>query len=225
MQEHFPDIAFDAFDAAIFVAFSGDRRAIVPLSDLGSPADVGPSFDRFVAAGLAEIVACDGFHAATLTPFAAARLGLSLVETAHGYRWARVPSDLPLRPRPRRRETVDLDSLPDPRAIAPDEIIEARETFGAVCGDVFDRLDRLPRPWVLLTGCRPWSGEGDAEHVPADCPACRNRRLRPTVYCLYCDRWGLDDLRTRLLTSLRVRVRAAKSKRRQPRFVPVGATA
>lgn len=217
------DILFDADELGLFLAFSTDFRVLVPLADMGDPAVVGPAFAKFASAGLVEVSAGDA-PAATLTPFAAARLGLSVAETSDGYRWAAAPSGASLRARPRRRETTELDELADPRALTPDEIAEARETVTAASGDVLDRLDNLQRPWILLAGCRPWYGHGRSDYAPKPkhCPACLGKPLRPTVYCLVCYRWGLDPLRNRLFASLRARLDTAKRKRPRPTFKPSG---
>jgi len=217
------DFVFDADDKALFDRVSQDRRVMVPLAELGD--DVGPSVARLADADLVRLAEWDGAPVVTLSPLAAAKLGLCVAETSAGYEWAAAPSQAPHRPRPRRRETVDLDSLPDARALTPDEIAEARETVDAASGGVFDRLDSLPRPWVLLSGCQQWSGHGDPEHVPSDCPACLNRPLRPTWYCLYCYRWGLDAVRNRLLASIRAKLAASRSNRRKAAFRPAGSKA
>lgn len=216
------DAVFDGDDRAMFDRIAKDRRVMVPIIDLGGES-VRAILSRLSDADLIDLAEWEGVPILSLSPFAATQLGLCVAETAAGYEWAAVPSRTPHRPRPRRREVVELDELPDHRAMTPDDIAEAREAIGEASGGVFDRLDSLPRPWVLLSGCQPWSGHGDPEHVPKDCPACLNRPLRSTVYCLYCYRWGLDPLRKRLLASIRTRLAKAKQGKRPRKFIPAGA--
>jgi hypothetical protein len=51
----------------------------------------------------------------------------------------------------------------------------------------------LPAPTLLVgLGLTPWPGPGVGSQPNRPCPACGSGRLEPSMYCLYCDRWGLD---------------------------------
>jgi hypothetical protein len=74
------------------------------------------------------------------------------------------------------------------------------------------RPDDWPLPSLLLgVGLTPWPGPGQEHDHETTCPVCGSRRLGPHMYCLYCDRWGLD----RLLTTNPGRKGASR-----PRFLP-----
>lgn len=87
--------------------------------------------------------------------------------------------------------TPRLDRYADPgAATAQDACVAWEERTGESAGD--DGVMReagLPRPSIFLMGCRAWDS---VERRGADCPACRGRKLRASVYCGLCDRWGLD---------------------------------
>jgi hypothetical protein len=63
--------------------------------------------------------------------------------------------------------------------------------------------DRLPYPTVLLSGVQVWPPQADYRwdfispvgtwvRTPTrHCPVCRGRKLWSSAYCLWCDRWGL----------------------------------
>jgi hypothetical protein len=142
---------------------------------------------------------------ATLTPWAAERLGVRLDEDSR--RWVPVETP-PLRMRVRRRPRTILQSTLDRRRrrgtaldrrdhrqyepwlqVATGEESE-RALARGLCQGVYN-LDRLPIPTVLLGLALPWDGP---EITPARrrCRACGNARLRPHEYCLRCDNWGLD---------------------------------
>jgi hypothetical protein len=65
-------------------------------------------------------------------------------------------------------------------------------------------IENLPGPTLLVgLGLTPWPGPDVARK--ASCPCCGSKRLAPSMYCLYCDRWGLDHL---LLDETRAKPRA-----------------
>jgi len=136
----------------------------------------------------------------TLSALAAARLSARLVEVgaAATPRWARAgdPDPPPVRPRHvcKNGRAASLEFVPDPEP--PPEVALAR-----VCDPprkprddpplTTPRADDRPRPSAFLgLGLTPWPGP--PRKPLGACPACGGRPLRPHVYCLYCDRWGLD---------------------------------
>ena len=141
----------------------------------------------------------------TLSPLAAERLGVRIVEVgaAETPRWA--PAGDPEPPAPRSRHVcvgergASLEFVPDP-AMPPEmaaERAERAERAAARPRPVLPanpadpRLDDAPRPSLLLgLGLTPWPGPGGPFGPP--CPACGDRALRRHVYCLVCDRWGSD---------------------------------
>jgi hypothetical protein len=166
-----------------------------------------------------------GGPSATLTPLAARRLGLKLrrFEGRDGNEFMPVGRPDPLE-RQRRRKTIaastlgiDLDRLPGD-APRPDMIVEAAEAIEALAPrragrESDDAARQLPRPPVMLEGCRPWP-EGWPGHPGYDgrCPACRGSKLSAAVYCLVCDRWGLDWRVNRLLQADRLADALASAK-------------
>ncbi len=84
-----------------------------------------------------------------------------------------------------RRASVECEAELFERCTAPDPPAAGRRPLIPT--------EILPRPTRLIgTGLVPWPGPGDGRK--ASCPACRSKRLDPSAYCLYCDRWGLDHL-------------------------------
>jgi hypothetical protein len=133
----------------------------------------------------------------TLSVAAAARLGVRLVESGQreAPRWSRIGEPEPPAPRAsgvfRDERAATLERVVDPSA-RPDEEVDARPTDAAGSRERCV-LDGLPRPTLLVgLGMTPWPGPGDGRK--ASCPGCGSKRLGPTMYCLYCDRWGLDHL-------------------------------
>jgi hypothetical protein len=169
---------------------------------------------------------------ATLTPLAAARLGLKLrrFEGRGGLEW--MPASRP-DPKERRRAGrvvaasslgLDLDRLAGSDS-EPSDIVAASEAVERLAPARGRRLaDRvyLPAPTVTLTGCRTWP-DGWPGRVGDDgrCSACRGARLSSSVYCLVCDRWGLDwlvaILRERDRREETEKRRAAKARRLEDR--------
>jgi hypothetical protein len=142
----------------------------------------------------------------TLSALAAERLELHLVEVGltETPRWARAGTPDPAPPRPwhvcmsslAAKMGFMLDPAQGPGAAA--ERAESADEYArslAASPTVLRRPEDLPRPTQLVgTDLSPWPGP---EQLPAQhesCPACGSRKLRPQMYCLYCDRWGLDRL-------------------------------
>jgi hypothetical protein len=151
----------------------------------------------------------------SLSPLGAERLGVRIAEdgTAEdgGFTWEPVrqrdgvdeperlsgtrhtchpprPEDF-VDPSPGPAELVELIELA--------ELRESREraTIARVYGPEAARLDRPPpRPSILLMGHSlfAWSEDdpGQLARRRVCCRGCGNRRLRPSEYCLRCDRWG-----------------------------------
>ena len=140
----------------------------------------------------------------TLSPLAAARLRIRLVEVGQGEtpRWASDDErDPPVRrsaPPCAGNQAATLDRVvaqtPSPALAAErSERAEALARYPRAEVTRADRPDFLPRPGILIgLGLSPWPGP-HAEPVDF-CPACGGQTLPPRMYCLYCDRWGLDCL-------------------------------
>jgi hypothetical protein len=137
----------------------------------------------------------------TLSPLAACRLGVRVVEVgAQGnLRWARSGDCDPPQPRSRVAVQGDLSSVlgrvPD-QSISPDLAAERSERVESLAqalaaGPPPTRgTDALPKPTVIVgLGLSPWPGPSQPEPV---CPACGGKTLDTHMYCLRCDRWGLD---------------------------------
>jgi hypothetical protein len=71
------------------------------------------------------------------------------------------------------------------------------------------RVEDLPLPSHLLgQSLTPWPGPPRPDG-PQRCPVCAGRPLMPHVYCLYCNRWGLDDVLLKLLAQSELASRSA----------------
>jgi hypothetical protein len=139
----------------------------------------------------------------TLSVEGASRLGVRLVEFGRDEvpRWAGLGEPEPPRPKAsgvfRSERAACLELVVDPSE-SPEEAAErAEEALNrwSIPSDPREKafVDGLPGPTLLLgTGLSPWPGPGDGRK--ASCPSCGSKRLKPTMYCLYCDRWGLDHL-------------------------------
>lgn len=141
----------------------------------------------------------------TLSPVGAKRLGVHLIEIGLDQtpRWAPASDPGPAPPKPknvcRGDRAAALEFVPDPYD-SPDVAAERAERAGRAAeprcapgspSAVLERRDDLPRPSMLIgLGLTPWPGPG--RRAAEVCPACGSRRLQPHMYCLYCDRWGLD---------------------------------
>jgi hypothetical protein len=136
----------------------------------------------------------DSGPAVTLSTLAASTLHARLVEVGPDEtpRWALAGESDPPRRKAvrvlRSERAASLESLVDPTD-PPDVLVERREELARRLPKV--PFEGKPRPTLLVgTGLVPWPGPGDGRK--ASCPACRSKPLQPTMYCLYCDRWGLD---------------------------------
>jgi hypothetical protein len=139
----------------------------------------------------------------TLSAGAAARLGVRLVESGRDEapRWSSLGNPEPPMPRAsgvfRDERAAWLELVVDPTD-SPEEALERAEEAlerSSIPSNPRERvfIAGLPLPTLLLgLGLTPWPGPGDDRK--ALCPSCGSRRLGPSVYCLYCDRWGLDHL-------------------------------
>jgi hypothetical protein len=150
----------------------------------------------------------------TLTPLAAERLQVVLIERGPDEtpRWARAGDPVPSPPKAKHvchsERSASLDGLPDP-ALTPDLAAERAERAEGLAARAASRrtgpstpfrVEDLPRPSMLLgQGLTPWPGPRQAPRD--DCPACSDRVLLPHMYCLCCNRWGLDALLAALVHS------------------------
>jgi hypothetical protein len=158
----------------------------------------------------------------TLSVGAASRLGLRLVESGREEvpRWAGMGDPEPPSPRAsgvfRGDRAARLELVVDP-SLTPQELAERAEEAPMLPASPSDRRDRdslqeWPTPTLLVgSGLTPWPGPGDGRK--ASCPSCRSRRLGPSAYCLYCDRWGLDHL---IVDATVARVRSPRAGSRRP---------
>lgn len=156
----------------------------------------------------------------TLTAEGAARLRVRLVESGRGEipRWAGLGDPAPPAPKAagvfRDGLAARLELAVDP-SLGPEELaIRAEEAAArsALAADLRAGavVERLPGPTLLVgLGLTPWPGPGDGRK--ASCPACKSKPLGPSMYCLCCDRWGLDH-----------RLRGEPSPRPRPPRAPQG---
>lgn len=161
-------------------------------------------------AGLVAVWETDSGPLVILSALAAERLSARLVEVGPEAipRWALVGEPDPPAPRSknvcRSARAAALDTVAD-CALWPD----AAEEFGERADRfVADRRDSPPAPvltedWpkpthLIGVSLSPWPGP--SAPVGAGCPACGGRKLGPRMYCLLCDRWGLDALLENLVT-------------------------
>jgi hypothetical protein len=139
----------------------------------------------------------------SFSAWAVARLGLKLIEVGPSEtpRWAFRDA---AEPRPPAAKHVSLfaqsaalanegDPAPEPSRVAElaEEAARVSRARGLPAQPGWERDPEKPWPTVLI-GLRlaPWPGPRRDQR--AACPACGDRRLEPHMYCLYCDRWGLD---------------------------------
>jgi hypothetical protein len=153
----------------------------------------------------------------TLSVVAAAILEVRLVESGRDEtpRWARRGDPEPPAPRAsgvfRDERAASLERVVDPSG-SPEEAAERAEEAlrrSTIPWDPRERvsLEGLPAPTLLIgLGLTPWPGPLDGREAP--CPSCQSRRLGPSMYCLYCDRWGLDH---RLVDGPAPRIRSPRS--------------
>ncbi len=129
----------------------------------------------------------------TLTPLAAERLGLRLVEDGRDLdpRWLGLGDPEPCPPRARnvchQAAAANLDRVVDP---TPSPLGDPRwvEPDSRVVGP--NRSEPVRPRRLIGLGLTPWPGPAR----PGDriCPACGSRRLPVEAYCLYCDRNGRE---------------------------------
>ena len=154
-----------------------------------------------------------GVEGWTLTPLSAEGLQVSLYEydITGRCRWRRRGEAL------RARRAFPSDPPPDPAAVpdpspGPAERAEAADDLKRWRPRGPLRVEHLPRPAVVLTGCKVAWDEAPGFDLGArlktlrprrskrkpvpkfQCTACNGARLAPSHYCLRCDRWGLDGL-------------------------------
>ena len=142
----------------------------------------------------------------TLSALGAERLAVRLVEVGPGgtLRWAPVGDPDPPAPRSKNvcagERGARLEFVIDPNespedAVSRFESPPARPGAGAARkgGAGASRPDDLPRPIQLVgVGLTPWPGPVQNAEDLATCPVCGSKKFLPQMYCLYCDRWGLD---------------------------------
>jgi len=137
----------------------------------------------------------------TLSVLGASRLGVRLVESgrSESLRWANQGDPEPSAPRAsgvfRDERAANLERLVDPLG-SPEEIVERAEELverqdQATGGPSRRGFEGWPAPTLLIgSGLTPWPGPGQGQQ--GSCPSCGSKKLGPAMYCLYCDRWGLD---------------------------------
>ena len=160
----------------------------------------------------------------TLSVVAAWKLGVRLVESGRNEspRWANQGDPEPPGQRAsgvfRDERAACLERVIDVSG-SPDEIVERAEEANdrmSLASNPRSRVsvEGLPVPTLLIgSGLSPWPGPADGRK--ALCPSCGSRRLEPWMYCLYCDRWGLDHLIRGDRTPKVRPVRAAKDDARR----------
>ena len=199
---------FDESAAAVWLALSTDRRVMVPIADLSRATELGiaeaeAALDQLSRADLATVWAVNGSRVATLSPYAAERLGVKIQRG----RWVGVKAS----DRCVRLETIGggeaLESVVDGRGtpLQAMECVEAAEIHieptlrrkrqAEATGGRFRRTEAeqsgraFPSVARTMIGVQAWPPRrlwGEA------CPVCRGRPLAPCDYCLWCDRCGLD---------------------------------
>lgn len=168
--------------------------------DVGETTDVVALLD---VGGWLEAWERPGDVVVTLSVAAASCLEVRIVESGPGQtpRWARRGELEPPSPRAsgvfRGERAARLERVIDTRPTAEQAAERAEEALirSAIPADIRVPavIDGLPAPTHLVgTGLSPWPGPGQGHK--ASCPCCQSRRLGPSTYCLYCDRWGLDHL-------------------------------
>jgi hypothetical protein len=148
----------------------------------------------------------------TLSALAAYHYHVVLVEIGpkEQPRWSLLGEPDPVPPRAKNVASCDhharqdkiLDPSPSPDLVLEQSEIQAeraahyRRRLAATC-----RVEDLPLPCHLLGQNRTaWPGPTQSnDPKPQRCPVCAGRPLLPHVYCLYCNRWGLDDVLRKLL--------------------------
>lgn len=163
----------------------------------------------------------------TLTALGAKQLGVRLVETADAevYHWSRDAAsvrtrrigrrsierteahDAALRQLPDRRPPLPADDGPKPRVLlwgnglVPwDELNRRRPRPEVRCRECLPRKRRRKRASAIVIAHCVICGFGVRPRLRLEhCPACHDRRLPASWYCLRCDRWGKDGYFARRL--------------------------
>jgi hypothetical protein len=152
-------------------------------------------------AGWVEVWDANDGARITLSALGAERLRVRLVEIGPGERprWAKVGEPEPALPRAKNvcagERAASLEFIEDPTPSVENAVERAEERCRLVRAHAKLplRINDLPRPTVLVgLDLTPWPGPPTA--LDAVCPACGSRTLRSHMYCIYCDRWGLDRL-------------------------------
>jgi hypothetical protein len=180
---------------------SPEQIAAVLGRDVSETTDVLCDLDL---GGWVSVQETDRGASVALSALGAERLAVRLVEFGPRatLRWARADEPDPPVPHARhvcraeRAAALDflVDPSPSPEAAAESaEDAEALARAGVMPASTKFDPDAFPRPSLLIgTGLTPWPGPVLAPD--AVCPACGGGTLGPQMYCLYCDRWGLDVL-------------------------------
>ncbi|MFO0952759.1 MAG: hypothetical protein U0835_16745 [Isosphaeraceae bacterium] len=164
-------------------------------------------------AGWVQVLEREAGLFVALSPLGAERLGLRLVEVgASGlHRWVGLGDPEPPSPRSKNlcagERAATLGFVVDPCPSPPESAERAERAERAVAFAA--RLENAagparpsgatagqgdpPAPSVLVgVGLTPWPGPNESPEPGGVCPACGSRKLRAHMYCLCCDRWGLD---------------------------------
>ena len=221
-----PTVAVWTVIADVAAALS---RVNVPLEMIAERTGLDPSEVDEAVSQLGEVGLVASWNpgegpVATLTPLAAARLGLKLrrFDGKAGMEWIPVNrSDPGERRRPKRvfqasALRVDLDKIPGD-APRPDQIAEATEAVESMAPRPGRRLPdsataKLLGPSILIEGCASVWRETNGGR----CTACKGLPLARSTYCLRCSRWGLDWLLDRIWAAER-RAAAAKGRNEEAR--------
>jgi hypothetical protein len=200
-----PDVWKQILNALIAapVAWQSPRQIALALGW-----DVDETTDLLSAMDLAGWIATWEVEPAlvvTLSPLAAHRLSVELIEFGPEEipRWSSIGepstdrprvSDMPFGGHGPIQDNIDEAMLP------PDLLIERAETVARRAARYRQKLVEtadvgdLPPPCHFLgQNLTPWPGPA-VTGLAESCPVCAGRPLSPHVYCLYCDRWGLDTV-------------------------------
>ena len=147
--------------------------------------------------GWLEVWDCEDGPQITLSPFAAARLCVRIVEfgTGESPRWAGLGDPDP----PSRRakgvflsvRSAELEYVVDPISLVEIDLDDNRIEPSQEAPRANLRHGDGLRPRLLIgQGLTPWPGPAPLRNER--CPACDGKLLKPFMYCLCCDRWGRD---------------------------------
>jgi hypothetical protein len=126
----------------------------------------------------------------TLSSLSQECLRVHIVDSKHGgrERWASIDDAAP-----KSRRSSDMSRLIDD--VTDDRATRHWRPRSREAND-------LRRPTKLIQGCESKWGEGfhfDEDGKPLACTACKGSLLDAETYCLRCDRWGLDGVRSAIL--------------------------